>query len=351
MTDTCFSVSDFKELPVIDSHVHLSFPYPVRQSEEFYRIIAQQRHYDGMVFVAYTESASKGRDETANKKALYYKSRFPGSYASAGLLHLGGETAEDFLAQAKLYRAQGFDGMKMLEGKPDLYKHYGIRVDDPVYDRFYAYLEENAIPLTMHVADPASFWDADKVSDYAKKVGWFYGDGTYPTREELFSQVWNVMERFPALRLNLAHFGNMHDIPGKCEEFLTRWKNTCFDLTPGGSMFTSFSADPVYWKDFFIRFRTRILFGTDTYNLPEDHSNPGGPAGRWALVRSFLEGTSDYRWGTVEGELHPFGFGEDILRLLYRENALALFGASPRPVDAELARLETLDLDAESGIH
>ena len=328
-------LAKFRDLPVIDTHVHHSQPYSIPESLEFFKDIKQRRNYEAFAFMPYHLSGSKGRHPNASLESLYYKKQFPGSWAFCGLQHYCDErdTAEGYLEQVKHYRALGCDGVKMLEGKPDLHRTVGRGIDDPVYDKFYAYMEENGLPITMHICDPADNWDPDKVSDYAKKVGWFYGDPSYPARERIYIEVWNLMRKFPALKLNLAHFGFFGYIPQMAEEFLSAWKNTRLDLTPGGIMFAGFSANPEYWKDFFVRHQDRIVFGSDCYNMPEDTVNKGGPLGRWELVRSCLEFTEPFKWPTMEKELIPFGFDDTMLKKLYHDNAVAFFGGAPKELD------------------
>ncbi len=53
----------------------------------------------------------------------------------------------------------GFDGVKMMEGKPNRRKLLARRLDDPIFDGYYRFAEENGVPLTLHLADPAYFWD------------------------------------------------------------------------------------------------------------------------------------------------------------------------------------------------
>lgn len=331
-------LTKFRDLPVIDTHVHHSEPGSVREAVEIFREIRQCREYEAFAFMPYHLSGSEGAHPNASLESLYYKKQFPGSWAFCGLQHYCDErdTAEGYLAQVKHYRALGCDGVKMLEGKPDLYRIVGRGIDDPVYDKFYAYMEENGLPITMHIGDPADHWDADKVSDIAKKAGWFYGDPSFPARERLYIEVWNLMRKFPALKLNLAHFGFMSFIPQLAEEFLSAWKNTRLDLTPGESIFAGFSSDHTYWKDFFIRYQDRILFGTDAVNLHEDTVHKGAPLGRWELVRSFLEFSESFEWPYVGREVIPMGFDETILRKIYHDNAVAFFGGAPKELDEEL---------------
>lgn len=226
----------------------------------------------------------------------------------------------------------GFDGIKMLEGKPQQRKELGLRLDDPIFDPCYGFMEENGVPLTLHLADPDYFWDRDKIPEHAVKRGWFCGDGTYPAYGQFYEEMWGILAKFPRLKLTLAHFGFMAHQKEWAERFLGDYENTALDLTPGGVMFAGFSLDPEYWRAFFIRNRRRIYFGTDTYNDPPLSKEPGSSYGRWKLVRTFLEAGEDFQWPTVSGVLHPFKLPEDVLRDIYRENALRRFGAEPRRV-------------------
>ncbi|MBE6929216.1 MAG: hypothetical protein E7463_02955 [Ruminococcaceae bacterium] len=326
------ALSKFYDLPVIDAHIHHSQPYSLKESLGFFREIMEKRNYAGMAFMAYTQDAADKFYPQCNLEALYYKKHLPGTWAFASLSH--NDTAEGYLAQAKTFMAQGFDGMKMLEGKPDLYRALGRSMDDPIYDRYYEYLEENQVPIVLHVADPASFWDPDKVSESAKARGWFYGHPSFPARERLYIEIWNIMRKFPKLRLTLAHFGFMGFVPQLAEEFLAAWENTGLDLTPGGEMFVGFSKNPAWWHDFFVRYQDRIVFGTDGYNMPENPEAKGGPTGRWELVRSCLEFTEPFDWPYF-GRLVPLGLDRDVMRKIYYDNNLAFLGSTPKAIDEE----------------
>lgn len=65
----------------------------------------------------------------------------------------------------------GVDGMKMIEGKPDYRRHTGLALNDPIYDMYYSWCSDNAVPILMHVADPEEFWHIDKINDFARKAG------------------------------------------------------------------------------------------------------------------------------------------------------------------------------------
>ena len=68
---------------------------------------------------------------------------------------------------------------------------------------------------------------------------WTYVDGTYPSKEELYGEMQNVLARFPELRVTLAHFGFLSADPEGASALLDRFPNLCLDLTPGVGMYAN----------------------------------------------------------------------------------------------------------------
>ena len=113
----------------------------------------------------------------------------------------------DYAGQVKSWMEMGFDGVKMVQGKPSVYKEIGgIGLDSPLLDTYYSLIEEKNLALVSHVGDTPELWDKSKAHPNAAKFGWNYWDGTYPTMEKLRSEVNNILSKFPNLRLILAHF-------------------------------------------------------------------------------------------------------------------------------------------------
>ena len=110
-------------------------------------------------------------------------------------------TEESALNQLLELLSLGFDGLKILEGKPDRRKQLGMPLHSPLYDAVYGYCEAHAIPILAHVGDSKSFWDPVACPPYARKLGWYYGDGTYPTLDQLHSEMESALRRFPRLTI------------------------------------------------------------------------------------------------------------------------------------------------------
>jgi predicted TIM-barrel fold metal-dependent hydrolase len=149
--------------------------------------------------------------------------------------------------------ALGFDGLKLVEGKPTVRRLTGIALDSPLYDGMYSLLAESRFPLLFHVADPGTFWSEQEVPASARAGGWFYGDGTYPPSTRYYEEVFGVLEKLPRLSVIFAHFFFLSESLERAVEVMERWPGISFDLTPG----------PEEWRESFIRYRERILLGTD----------------------------------------------------------------------------------------
>ncbi|MDD6682661.1 MAG: hypothetical protein PUE61_05795 [Clostridiales bacterium] len=63
------------------------------------------------------------------------------------------------------YLAAGFDGLKMLEGKPTERRRYKKLLSDPIYDPLYSYLEECDVSVTLHSGDPDYFWITESMKE------------------------------------------------------------------------------------------------------------------------------------------------------------------------------------------
>jgi len=130
-----------------------------------------------------------------NIMAAILKSQDETVYAQGGLIYPSGSEPDpgapeyDLKTQVQEMIEVGFDGVKMMESKPTTYKMLPYRIDSDYYKEFFAYMEAEQIPLLWHVADPEEFWDPEKVSSNAREHGWFYGDETYPSREQVYKAV------------------------------------------------------------------------------------------------------------------------------------------------------------------
>ena len=128
-------------------------------------------------------------------------------------------TGRDVLSQAKNLREMGFDGIKMLEGKPTTRKTLKRALCDPMYDDYYSYMEETGFPILFHVADPGTFWDKSKVPDWAIEQGWYYDETNVPYNQ-YYEEVETMLNKHPKLKAIFAHFFFLSPEPERAQKFL-----------------------------------------------------------------------------------------------------------------------------------
>jgi predicted TIM-barrel fold metal-dependent hydrolase len=322
-------MGEFLEIQPADCHMHV---WTLDGVADMMEIVGAA----GLSGISILSIAMMGdRSLNQNCVGLLAKALHPGRVYSFGCLwHPRTGTVQDprsYEEQARGLIEAGCDGMKMLEGKPTERKALGEALDSPDYHSYYAYLESEGIPILYHVVDPATFWDP-KAPKAIREGPWFYGDGSYPSQEQIYQEMENVLREFPGLRVTFAHFYFLSADLERAAAFLDKWPNVNFDLTPGGEMYWNFTKDPERSRDFFIRFQDRILFGTDnmagsgTYEM----STADGLA-KIRAMRTFLETSRTFEW--LGGRQHGLGLEPDVLAKIYRGNFERFAGEAPKAVD------------------
>ena len=326
----------FSDLPISDAHIHLLWDLPLAERETLLGRLMRELGYDTVTVHAIPYCATrptKCRDFTENLNAFYLKHKMPGKvYAFAGLApshDAAKNTPEFFLAQAKFYMAAGFDGIKLLEGKPAQRAVCGA-LDDPKYALLFAYLEEEGIPLVIHAGDPAPFWRAG-----GEYYGTPFGEVPLATYQ---SEVLAVLGRHPRLRVTLAHFFFGSETPTFMQELLDTYPNVYLDICPNPFMYIDFAKDEPTWRAFFEKYQDRIIYGTDIGSNTVDTDGTEASA-LYRMVRGFLE--NDAPFEELGWNVPPMKMPEDILRKIYKDNMMAFYrGKAPKALDYTVMKRE-----------
>lgn len=278
---------------VIDGHVHYSIDLSGRDFVEFLDSSGTDK--------AHIAAITRGRDTPpCNLDALELKTAYPDRfYVSCGFdPELYNQSVDkigkSLVNRVKELQRMGCDGIKMLEGKPQLRAALPVPdFDDMCLEPYWSYMEEEQIPLLMHINDPASFWDRENVPEWAARMGWFYDD-SYINNEEQYRQILTVLSRHPGLRVCFAHMFFMSENLERLGDILARYPNVMTDLTPGIEMYDAFSRRPEETAAFFDAFHNRIIYGTDIGSRFVYGNRAGKPfdkienTRRHEIVRDFL---------------------------------------------------------------
>jgi hypothetical protein len=301
---------------------------------------------------------------------IAFKARFPNRAYISGALDYSQGLAEPerlsdaLVAQVHRLKAIGFDGLKMTEGKPTKRKWIPIPLDSPTYAGFWATVEELGMPVILHAGDPEANWDPVRCPPRARARGWFYGDGTFPLKEDLHAEVAHVLAQHPRLKLTLAHLFFLSADLDRASRFLDAHPHVCFDLAPGSEMYNSFTRDHDQSRDFFLRYQDRLIYATDTTSGAMTRDGNVGvqrALERAWTVRTFLETDGTFvppnglvRW--LERGVRSFrglALPHTVLTRIYSANLERIYGSRPVPLDRErgLAEVERLAvvLDEQDG--
>ena len=255
---------------------------------------------------------------------------------------------EVFAHYVDVLLGMGADGIKMIEGKVQMRKMLPIPdFDAPIYAPYWEKMAETQTPLVFHVNDPEEFWDAEKVPDWAREMGWFYGDGTYVNNEAQYRQVLNVLERLPDLNVTFAHFFFLSAQLDRLAGYFDRFPNMHVDLTPGIEMYFNFASNPDKTRDFFIKYQDRIVYGTDIGARALLRDRAAGieqeeSLARIEVVRRFLETEGPFRlshqgflFGGKDAVFRGIHLPEDVLDKIYFRNFERFAGEKPHTLQPE----------------
>ena len=330
---------------LFDAHAHHLFEMPIQEAIRIFKLELELLGVDKFALMSIPNDVDpEGQfylDHMQNIRMLYIKHAFPKiAYAFAGLEHPLNvaemdekELSESYLRQAKEYMAAGYDGMKMLEGYPSLRKVMKRKLCDSVYDAYYAYLQENRVPITIHIGNPEANWDISRADAHAIKMGRVY-DHTYPTLKEIQNETFAVMDKFPKLRMALAHFGFLNYNIDDAKRWLDSYENTLLDLTPGGDQLLLMQNNKDEWLKFFETYQDRIIYGTDLYAFPYETKEEWltMTTRRPYFVKRFLDTDDEHTY--INTKFRGIKVPEPIREKIYFENAQRELG-EPKPIDVD----------------
>jgi predicted TIM-barrel fold metal-dependent hydrolase len=336
---------------LIDGHIHFD-------SLEVHDLLMRDLEHTGAThfnILVYEPQSFKA--EFKQPHGIWLKLKHPDSAYLFGGLDLAGlsSTCSKPVApleqQLQLMIDAGFDGLKLLMGKPNCRAAHGQPLDSATFTPMLSLLEKTGFPVLWHVADPPEFWSEHTVPLWAKQNRWWY-DETVPTYETINKEIFNVFQRHPGLNLILAHFFFHSDKLEQAAKLLTDHPTYNIDLAPGVEMLHNFTANHKAAREFFIRFADQIVFGTDI----GVGNNTTGPE-RGPMIRRFLE-TEDffpvppdpYMTPDPRPDLHGIKLPQDVLDKIYYQNFQRIVGPAPKPINkpALKAILQSLEKSARA---
>lgn len=337
-------MADYLKIPfpsitnVIDGHIHMHRWLDKNSGETFIHGLEEYRKICGLKYIALASLPSGNpipapRDVSNNIMCAFYKLLNENTFAYGGFIYPSypakSEDMENMSLTTQLDELMdiGFDGIKMLEGKPNLYVRVGRKLDSSFFDDVFEKMEKEGTYILMHALDPQCFWTEADEERVKKK--WFYGDSSiYPSNEALYKQIDNLLEKHSKLNLCLAHFFFLSQNPEKLEAMFSKYENLTVDITPGGEMYIDFDKKREYFKDFFTKYQDRIIFGTDM-DFPVYLE-----AGIWLCDREYrFLATDETLMSFDDHKLTGIKISQEALQKIFSENLLNKLGKQPKKIN------------------
>lgn len=312
-------------IPISDNHTHIWRELPLDDTVKFFSDAFENFGYDSITTLAINEqprNAQKNRALAPNLKGLYLKKIFAKRiYSYAGLHLMQGDkksTASDFLNQAKMYYDAGFDGMKLFYSS-GMYEEGYPQLRYKIYEPYFKYMEDMQFPIIIHIGGPEMcFRDIEEIPPDQRK---WHVKNCYIHFNDMIDDLISMMNKFPKLRIVLAHFGFISEHIDVAKEWLEKYENMYFDLTPSLFMYYDFQKKKKEWTEFFIKYQDRIIYGTDIGSNVEDLERAEPKALNHVVKGFFCETETIHEFNE---DFSPMVLPDDVLKKIYKENMLKL---------------------------
>jgi len=192
-----------------------------------------------------------------------------------------------------------------------------LQVDDPELDPIWETCARLNVPVLIHIAEPAAFFEP---LDYTNER--WLELSLYPDRrhqsgvrfEQLMTERNTMIRRHPNTKFILAHFGWHASDLARAGQLLDQNPNVYYDVA---AVLYDFGRQPRAAHDFFVKYQDRILFGKDSYQ-PDEYPY------YWRVFETNDEYFDYYRDYHAFWKLYGIGLPDQVLRKLYNGNALKL---------------------------
>jgi len=201
-----------------------------------------------------------------------------------------------------------------------------LKLDDPELDVVWDTAARLNIPVFIHVADPAEFFQPldyhnERWLELALYPDRRYQDRSrFPDFETLMGERDRMMARHPKTTWVLAHLGWHAQDLGRLAAIFDKNPNIYGEV---GAVLYDIGRQPRAAREFFIKYQDRLLFGKDSYQ-PDEYPY------YWRVFETNDEYFDYYRDYHAFWKLYGIGLPDPVLRKLYYANALKLVPGIPR---------------------
>jgi predicted TIM-barrel fold metal-dependent hydrolase len=195
-----------------------------------------------------------------------------------------------------------------------------IAVDDPRLDPIWEKCGELKIPVLIHSGEPSPFFDKmDNTNERWLELK-LHPDrarpaSRYPSWSQVMSEQHHIFSKHRNTTFIAAHFGWLANNLEALGAMLDTLPNV---YTEFAAVLEEIGREPRAAKKFFLKYQDRILFGKDTWSVPE-----------YGFYFRILETEDEYfpplRKYHAFWSMYGLGLPDDVLKKIYYKNSFKLF--------------------------
>ncbi|WP_420636732.1 amidohydrolase family protein [Candidatus Palauibacter sp.] len=303
--------------PFVDVHLHLNATMPRAQMDQLVRDM-------DALNLAVGVNLSGGSGPRLARQVEAFEAAYPGRFVVFANVNFGDIDDPEFgaLAAARLEAdvQAGARGLK-------IFKSLGlwitdaagerVPVDDPRLDPIWARAGELGIPVLIHSADPAEFWEPMdennerwlelRLRPRRRQTG-------PPSFEQVLGEQLNMFRRHPETTFIAAHLAWLgHDL-----DRLGRTLDEIPNMNVGlGAVIYEPGRQPRFARKFFINYQDRLLMGKDSW-APDEYAT------YFRVLETSDEYFPYYRKYHAFWRMYGLDLPDEALRKVYFENALRI---------------------------
>lgn len=314
------------KFPTVDFHGH---PPRLNTPENIARVLAAMDSLNlGVMIQAMPSSGDRLEEQIEAVRASGHADRFA-FFASLDFGEVGLGSGAKIAAQLEEDVRAGAVGIGEIQKSFGLFntKADGSRlhIDDPELDIVWETAGRLGIPVFVHTADPAEFFQP---LDYQNER-WlemaiyesrrYFDRERFPSFEELMAERDRMVAKHPNTTWVLAHFSWYGNDLAKLGKIFDANPNV---LAEAGAILYDLGRQPRFARDFFIKYQDRVLFGKDSF-APDEYPY------YWRVFETADEYFDYYRDYHAFWKLYGMDLPDDVLRKLYYGNALRIVPRLP----------------------
>ena len=194
-----------------------------------------------------------------------------------------------------------------------------IAVDDPRLAPLWDKAGELGIPVLIHTADPAEFWQPhdrhnERWLELRLRPRRIRPPDRFPSFEQIIGEQHNLFRNHPNTNFIAAHLGWLgHDL-GRLGELLDEIPNMYVGL---GAVVYELGRQPRFARQWLIEYQDRVLMGKDSYNQEEFHTY-------FRVFETADDYFDYYRRYHAFWQMYGLDLPDEVLRKIYHANALKL---------------------------